>query len=413
MTSEIQQSQQPEQIPGTTDQLAENDANSFPRRSLLKGASVAAATLGALGGMALPVGAASAATNTVTTPQGKLSTSGKKPDSFKFALEESDPQVFAGGTLRTAVAGDLEELSGMSLFSQRINPGAMRELHWHINANELNYCVSGQGEIGIFLSGTSNAVFPIGPGNVTFVPEGAIHYIRNTGTDTLHILEVFTHESPEHIDVSNSLNVIPPSIVAQTYSVPAASLPKLPQQGDQVLVKTGPIPTATPSSSSGPFTVNFKDIPPRVFTGGTILSLTNQFIPSLKGITLFIVQTPPGSLREPHWHPDASELNYCLQGQANFEIITPDNTHENFTIQPGDVAFVPQNYLHHVGSFTNEPFTLLVFFSNNTVGHVDLSQMTTFFERGLFSASFGLDPHAFDNIPNLGDVTLAPKNPNP
>ncbi|HZO73403.1 MAG TPA: cupin domain-containing protein [Ktedonobacteraceae bacterium] len=412
MTSENQKSPQPEPIPGATDPRAENDANNFPRRSLLKGASVAA-TLGALGGIALPVGAASAATHTVTTPLAKMSPSGKKPDSFKFALEESEPDVFAGGTNRTAVAGDIEELSGLSLFSLRINPGAMRELHWHINANELNYCLSGQGEVGIFLSGTSNAVFPIGPGNVTFVPEGAIHYIRNTGTDTLHMIVAFTHESPEHIDVSNSLSVIPRSILAQTYSIPTASFPALPQQTDQFLVNTGAIPTATPSSSSGPFTVNFQDIPAKVFTGGTIAALTPQFIPSLSGITLFIVQEQPGGLREPHWHPNASEINYCVQGQGQFEVITPDNTHEIFTIQPGDVVFVPQNYLHHVGSTTNDPLTLLIFFSNNIVGHVDLSQMTTFFERGLFSASFGLDPHAFDNIPNLGDVTLAPKNPNP
>ncbi|HEU5230392.1 MAG TPA: cupin domain-containing protein [Ktedonobacteraceae bacterium] len=413
MTEETRKSHQPEPLPGAAEQPAENDANSFPRRSLLKGATVAAATLGALGGIALPAGAASAATSTAMTPLAKRSASGKKPDSFKFSLEKSAPDVFVGGTNRTAVAGDIEELSGMSLFSLRINPGAMRELHWHINANELNYCLSGQGEIGIFLSGTSNTVFPISPGSVSFVPMGAIHYIRNTGPDTLHMIVTFNHESPEHIDLSNSLNVIPRSILAQTYSIPTASFPALPQQGDQFLVNTGAIPTATPSSSSGPFTASFNDIPAKPFGGGTVAALTPQFIPSLDGITLFIVNEQPGGLREPHWHPNAAEINYCVQGQGQFEIITPDNTHEIFGIQPGDVVFAPQNYLHHVGSTTNEPLTLLIFFSNSVVGHVDLSQMTTFFERGLFSASFGLDPHAFDNIPNLGDVTVAPKNPNP
>lgn len=413
MASEIQESQQPDPIPGATDQSTANQASNFPRRSLLKGTTVAAATLGALGGIALPASTASAKTNTTNLPTGKLSARDKKPDSFKFSLEASDPQVFAGGTNKSAVAGDIEELSGLSLFSQRINPGAMRELHWHPNAHELNYCLSGQGEIGILFTGTANAVFPIEPGATTFVPMGATHYIRNTGTDVLHMIVAFTNESPEHIDFSDSLGFMPRSVLAQTYSIPTTSFPALPQQGDQFLVNVGQFPPTPPSSSSGPFTANFNNIAPKVFAGGTVAELTTQLIPSLSDITLFFLQAGPGGLREPHWHQNASELNYCVQGSALVNIIAPDEHRESFVVQPGDVAFIPQNYFHFIESITDEPLTLLVFFSNSSVGHIDLSQVTAFFQHGLLAASFGSDLHIFDNIPNLGDVFMAPKNPNP
>lgn len=416
MTSEFQQPQQPDPIPGSTEQSTEHETGNFPRRSLLKGTSVAAATLGALGGIALPASVASAATQTprtASTSPGRLSSKEEKPASFKFSLEASKPQVFAGGTNRSAIAGDIEELSGLSIFSQRINPGAMRELHWHPNANELSYCLSGQGEIGIFFNGTSNAVFPIEPGSTTFVPTGATHYIRNTGSDVLHMIITFSNESPEHIDFSDSLGFMPRSVLAQTYSIPVASFPDLPRQNDQFLVNVGQLPLATPKSAPQPFTVNFKDIPPDVFTGGTVAALTPQFIPSLSGVTLFFLQAGPGGLREPHWHQNASELNYLVQGRALIEVIAPEEHRESFVAEPGDVAFIPQNYFHFISSISDEPLVLLVFFSNSTVGHIDLSQVTEFFQRGLLAASFGSNLHLFDNLPNLGDVTLAPKNPNP
>ena len=416
MTSDKHQPQPPDAISGATDQPAEPTTNSFPRRSLLKGTTVTAATLGALGGLTLPTSIASAATNgarSAGTVPGRMSPEGKKPDSFKFSLESSDPQVFAGGTLKTAVAGDLEELSGMSLFSLRINPGAMRELHWHPNAHELNYCLSGQGEIGIFFTGAANAVFPIETGAATFVPMGATHYIRNTGPDVLHMLVGFTNESPEHIDFSDSLGFIPRSALAQVYSIPTASFPALPQQGDQFLVNVGQVPAAPPTSSAGPFTVNFSTITPTTFAGGTVSSLTTHQIPSLSDITVFTLQDEPGALREPHWHQNASELNYLVQGRAQFEIIAPDEHHETFIIEPGDVVFVPQNYFHLISTLSDEPLVLVLFFSNIAPSHIDLSQVTGFFQRDLLAASFGSDLHIFDGLPNVGDVGIAAKNPNP
>jgi len=53
-------------------------------------------------------------------------------------VEESDL-----GSIRRETADNFPILQGMSLERVVINPGAMRLLHWHANANELTYCVSG------------------------------------------------------------------------------------------------------------------------------------------------------------------------------------------------------------------------------------------------------------------------------
>lgn len=403
MTSEREQPQQLDSISATP---AESTDSGIPRRSLFKGATVAAAaaTVGALGSLTLPAHMASAQTRTRTV---NSSPNNKKPSSFKFSLEQATPQVFAGGTVRTATAANIEELSGISMSAVHINPGGMHELHWHMNASELSFCLSGQGEIGIFLNGQQNAIIPIQPGSTTFVPVGATHYIRNTGSDVLHIVETFSNENPEHIDFSEGLGLIPRNLLAQTFGLQTQDFPALPVQSDQFLVNTGPVPAKTPTLAGGPFTVNVNDIAPVLSPGGFVNNVTPALIPGLDQISLVHLQAQPGGLREPHWHPNSAELNYCVQGNAQIEIITPDHTHEVFQVQPGDIAFVPQNYFHYISSTSSDPLIFLVFFANKAPSHIDLSQVMGFFPRDLFAASFGPNLHIFDAIPNVGDVVIA------
>lgn len=404
MTSEREQSQQLDSLSVTPASPVEGTNSGIPRRNLFKGATVAAAAAGALGSFTLPahMASAQARTGTISSTPGS-----KKPSSFKFSLEKAEPQVFAGGTNRTATADNIEELSGLAMASVHINPGAMHELHWHMNANELSFCLSGQGEVGIFLNGQQNAIFPIQPGSTTFVPVGATHYIRNTGSDVLHVIETFSNENPEHIDFSEGLGLIPRNLLAQTFGLHTQDFPALPVQSDQFLVNTGPVPASTSTLVGGPFTVNVNDIAPVLSPGGFVHNVTTQLIPGLDQIGLTHLQAQPGGLREPHWHPNANELNYCVQGNAQIEIITPDHTHEVFQVQPGDVAFVPENYFHYISSTSNEPLIFLVFFSNKAPSHIDLSQVMGFFPRELFAASFGSNLHIFDAIPNVGDVVIA------
>jgi hypothetical protein len=50
----------------------------------------------------------------------------------------------------------------------RVDPLGFREPHWHPNANELTYCVSGEALVTIFSHGTFTAPFTLRAG--VFVP---------------------------------------------------------------------------------------------------------------------------------------------------------------------------------------------------------------------------------------------------
>ena len=53
-------------------------------------------------------------------------------------------------------------------------------------------------------------------------------------------------------------------------------------------------------------------------------------------------------MREPHWHPITAELGYVHRGNARMTVMDPDGTMDTWSMQHGDVYFVPRAYPHHI-----------------------------------------------------------------
>src|SRR5689334_9378290 len=53
------------------------------------------------------------------------------------------------GSMRRITADNLPILNRLSIKRVLLNPGAMRTPHWHANANELTYCVSGTALVSV------------------------------------------------------------------------------------------------------------------------------------------------------------------------------------------------------------------------------------------------------------------------
>jgi oxalate decarboxylase len=70
-----------------------------------------------------------------------------------------------------------------------IEPGGMRELHWHPNADEWQYYIAGQARMGVFGASEDARAFDFRAGDVGYVPFAMGHYIENTGAETLRLLE--------------------------------------------------------------------------------------------------------------------------------------------------------------------------------------------------------------------------------
>lgn len=335
--------------------------------------------------------------------------------SFAYPLEASAPVEYGAGALRWATGVQLPTLQGVSMASLRLAAGGLRELHWHLNANELNVCLAGEGHIGIFAPDGTSETIEIVPGSITFIPDGYTHYIENTGADELHLVVAFTHERPETTDFSQALPSFPTPLLAQVFGVSPSEFPFLATRGDRVLVPltaTGEeAVTGTPiAGTSSAYSFNAGDLPVSGFAGGTVQPLTDQQIPLLEGITVFPLTAVPHGLREPHWHPNAAELNYCVSGTAQIGVIAPDGNVQTFAVNAGDIAYIPRNWFHYIANTGDEPLQFLIFFitPDARLQTINLSQTLDHVPAAVVAASFDSDPAAFAALPKQGNVGIAP-----
>jgi oxalate decarboxylase len=334
---------------------------------------------------------------------------------FAFPLEASAPVEYAAGEVRWATGEQLPILQGVSMASLRLAPGGLRELHWHLNANELNVCLSGAGRIGIFAPDGTSETIDIVPGSITYIPDGYTHYIQNTGADELHLVIAFTSERLETTDFSQALPGIPTPLLAQVFGVAANEFPFLATRGDRVLVSqpaTGKeeVPGTPVADVASDYSVNVDQLTVTTLTGGTVQPLTDQQIPKLDGITVFPLTAVPHGLREPHWHPNAAELNYCVSGQAQIGIVAPDGNVQTFAVNAGDIAYIPRNWFHYIANIGDEPLDFLIFFitPDARIQTINLSLTVDHVPASVLAASFASDPAAFAALPTRGNVGIAP-----
>ncbi|UAL50694.1 cupin domain-containing protein [Bacillus sp. CMF21] len=111
----------------------------------------------------------------------------------------------------------LNSLENVSLLDIFLSAQNVVEPHYHQNAAELVYCISGAAVVSILNPYTKQILnYPITPGQVANVPQGWWHYEIATADHT-HLLAIFDASSPEVILGSDILKFTPSNIMAHTY----------------------------------------------------------------------------------------------------------------------------------------------------------------------------------------------------
>jgi oxalate decarboxylase len=109
---------------------------------------------------------------------------------------------------------------------------------------------------------------------------------------------------------------------------------------------TGPgAPDLPPSKNTYRFALTRAK--PQVRTkGGTVTECTVKNFPVVgqSDAAIFLLKLEPGGPREPHWHPNAWELEYVVSGKARLGVVTPQGTTDIVDLGPGDVGFVPRGW---------------------------------------------------------------------
>ncbi|MXP50469.1 cupin domain-containing protein [Pantoea sp. Eser] len=139
----------------------------------------------------------------------------RSPLRFTHRMLAQDPLKAPGGTVRITDTSNFPIARQVAAALVEIEPGGLRELHWHPNNDEWQYYLEGEGRMGVFASSGQARTFDYRAGDVGYVPFAMGHYIENTGKGPLRFLELFKSDYYADISLNQWLASTPPELVKQ------------------------------------------------------------------------------------------------------------------------------------------------------------------------------------------------------
>jgi oxalate decarboxylase len=172
----------------------------------------------------------------VADQQAIASSAGAPPYPFIFKLSEMKPNKSnKGGTVQIADSTNFQISKTVAAALVTVKPGAMREMHWHPNADEWQYYIKGNGRMTVFNAGPSAVTADFGPGDIGYVVKNLGHYVENTGSTDLVFLEIFKTDKYEEVSLANWLAHTPPAQVAATLNIDPAVIARFPKDRTEIM----------------------------------------------------------------------------------------------------------------------------------------------------------------------------------
>src|ERR1700745_1497000 len=110
---------------------------------------------------------------------------------FKFALEKPEGKVIGNSFGKEATVKQLPIAKGIAGVSMRLEPGAMRELHWHATAAELAFVIEGRVRTTVIDPQGHAEINDFEPGDVWYFPRGHGHMLQCLGHEPCHFILIF------------------------------------------------------------------------------------------------------------------------------------------------------------------------------------------------------------------------------
>ncbi len=327
-----------------------------------------------------------------------------EPVRFTFALDAAPAKATSGGWAREVTARSLPLAAGIAGAHLFLNPGGMREMHWHATADEWAYVLAGQCQVVVLDPAGDTEVANLGPGDLWYFPRGHAHSIQTLGAAPCHAVLAFNdglYSDHGTFGISDWLSQSDPALLAQVFGVPAAVFAACPQ-GETYIVQ-GPVVAA-----DGPEAAEASPFPPershrhavmerpayRTLPGGTLHVASATAFPRSGAMTAAVTRLQPGAVHELHWHPNASEWHYLARGRTRVTLFGADKHLAVADLQAGDCAYIPQGWGHSVQNTGAEPCEV--------VGVLDAG---AYQESSLTEWVAGVPPHVLASTLSLpGDV---------
>jgi len=148
----------------------------------------------------------------------------------KFRLSKMPAATFEGGWERIVTQHEFPINSTLTSVLQHLNPGAIREMHWHPNADEWQYILKGQTRVTIFGAHGRVKTEEFKQGQICFIERGFGHCVEQIGSEPAEFFALFNSPIFEEISISKWTSGNPASLLADNFQIPRDVAEKLPNK---------------------------------------------------------------------------------------------------------------------------------------------------------------------------------------
>lgn len=306
------------------------------------------------------------------------------------------------GSIRRLSKDAFPILERISIKRLVLAPGAVREPHWHADADELTYCIAGDLLVSVLDSADVFASFGVGAGEMFHVRSGSLHQIENVGEMAAELIVVFSSSAPEDFSLRGAFGAMSDAVLGNTYGLPAADFARLPRDTGSPDLVRGVGAAVVPDTAGLPDPQKFSleaQQPALDYPFGNARLARVQVWPALRALSMYSLRIATTGMREPHWHPETAELGYVCQGEARMSVLDPGGAVETYYLRAGDVYFVPRAYPHQIEVVGDEDIHFLVFFDQPTPGDIGYRASASALSSRALASIFGVSEEELPNFP--------------
>ncbi|KUP36029.1 oxalate decarboxylase [Bacillus halotolerans] len=302
-------------------------------------------------------------------------------ENMKFSFSDTHNRLEKGGYAREVTVRELPISENLASVNMRLKPGAIRELHWHKEA-EWAYMIYGTARVTIVDEKGRSFIDDVGEGDLWYFPSGLPHSIQalEEGAEFLLVFDDGSFSENSTFQLTDWLAHTPKEVIAANFGVTEKEIANLPGKEKYIFEKPVPgclkddIVEGPYGEVPYPFTYRLLEQEPIVSEGGKVYIADSTNFTVSKTIASALVIVEPGAMRELHWHPNTHEWQYYISGKARMTVFAADGHARTFNYQAGDVGYVPFAMGHYVENLGDEPLVFLEIFKDDHYADVSLNQ---------------------------------------
>jgi oxalate decarboxylase len=301
---------------------------------------------------------------------------------LRFSFADAHRRVEHGGWSREVTQRELPIATTLAGVNMHLDPGGVRELHWHKQA-EWAYMLEGRARITAVDRDARVFVDEVGEGGLWYFPAGIPHSIQGLeeGCEFLLVFDDGGFSEDATFLISDWFAHTPRHVLAANFGVPESDFDDIPDEERYIF--HAPVPraaaaTLAPAGSHGrvdpPFSHRLLDQRPERSPGGSVRIADSATFTVARTIAAALVEVDPGGLRELHWHPNADEWQFYLEGAGRMTVFAAEGRARTFDYEALDVGYVPFAMGHYIENTGEGRLRFLEMFRSDRFADVSLKQ---------------------------------------